>query len=337
MRKIKSIVVLIFLGIGVCFGSEEACDTQLIPYKKHFVSLLSENDAYVNQYVDRYYTAGTRLSFTTEEMNFNCEDRDSKMAWAGYITLGWSKNKMTRFDISLNQDIYTPYSRVSHPISDHPYGAYLRLNFGVSHRSESLLENIFLALGMVGPSALGYETQKLIHYLTNNPKFYGWSHQLKNEFILNLNYQVIKKIYLWDSKYISSDILPSFDIALGNADTHVSIGTRLRIGYNLDSDFGVNKINSGFSGGEPYNNQFSFYVFGGISGKYQARNIFIQGNSFGKSTGLDMNYLAYDGEAGVAILYQGMRFAYTYTHTSKTFKSQPKAHDFGSIELNIAF
>lgn len=336
MKKFTSVFILFF---GVTVGlANDVCDTELTPYKKQFVNLLSENDAYANQYIDQYYTAGTSLGYTSEEYNFECEDRDSLMAWSRYLSVGWNKIKMTRFNISVIQDIYTPHSRVLIPNSpDHPYSGYLRLNFGVYHRSESVLESVFLSLGMVGPSALAYETQKLIHYLTNNPVFYGWSHQLRNEFIVNLNYQLIKKIYLWDSRFITSDILPGLDVALGNADTHVQIGTRLRIGYNLDSDFGVNKVNSSFSGGEAYNDRFSFYIFGGISGRYQARNIFIQGNSFGTPTGLDMKYFVYNGEIGAAVLYRGMRLAYTYTHRSKTFRNQAEPHNFGSFELNIAF
>ncbi|PAF48476.1 hypothetical protein BKH46_00770 [Helicobacter sp. 12S02634-8] len=335
---VKKIVSAFLVLLGVGLADDGVCDSGLIAYQKQFVNLLTENDAYANQYIDRYYTAGTSLGYSSREYDFSCEDKDSMMAWSRYVSLGYAQMKMTHFSFSLSQDIYTPYSRALTPsASDHPYSGYMRLNFGIIHRSLSVLESTFLSIGMVGPSALAYETQKLIHYLTSNPIFYGWKHQLKNELIVNLNYQLVKKFYLWDLRYLSSDILPALDVALGNADTHFQIGTRLRIGYNLDSDFGVNKVNTGFNGAQAYNDRFSAYIFGGIFGRYQARDIFIQGNSFGAPTGLDMEYFVYNGEIGAAILYQGMRFAYTYTHTSKTFKSQPQAHDFGTIELSIAF
>lgn len=342
--RINQVIFVIFCSFGWVLAdtmqtNTKDCKSQLIPYKKYFVSLLSENDAYVDQYVDRYYTAGTALSYTSKEYAFECEDKEAKMTWTNYLSLINQVPKITRFSLSLVQDIYTPFSRASTPSPnlDHPYGAYFRMNFGISQRTKSSLENIILSLGMVGPFALGYETQKLIHKLTHNPMFYGWKHQIKNELIVNVNYELIKKIYLWESLYFSSDILPALDIGLGNADTHFSIGSRVRLGYNLDSDFGINKINTGFKGMEPYNDYFSFYVFGGIFGHYQARNIFIQGNSFGSSTGVSLNYFVYEGEIGVAFLYQGVRFAYTYTHTSKTFRSQPKSHNFGGIEVNVAF
>lgn len=335
----SSLVGLLGILQAENIASEDTkCKTSgLLPYQKQFFNILTENDAYFNQFVDRYYSAGTVLEYVSKEYDFECEK--SKLSWLKYISFTPTKDKVTRFGIAIAQDIYTPYSRTNPPdIGDHPYGGYLRLDFKVSHRSSSMLENIMLSIGMVGPASFGYETQKFIHYLTHNPIFYGWGSQIKSEFIINLNYQLIKKINLWDSHYISSDILPAFEIALGNADTHFSIGGRWRVGYNLDSDFGVDKVNSSFSGGLPYNDRFSFYVFGGISGRYQARNIFIQGNSFGPPSGIDMEYFLYDGEIGGAILYKGLRFSYTFTHISKSFRSQPKGgHNFGSIEINIPF
>lgn len=342
---IKKAIFSSLIGLLSAIGAEnissqenvECKTSQLHPYQKQFFNILTENDAYFNQFVDRYYTAGTILEYVSKEHHFECEK--SKLSWLRFISFMPTAEKLTRFSIGIAQDIYTPYSRTNPPdVGDHPYGGYLRFDFKVSNRSQSMLENIMLSAGMVGPASLGYETQKFIHYLTHNPIFYGWGSQLKSEFIINLDYQLIKKINLWNSSYISSDILPAFEVALGNADTHFSIGGRWRMGYNLDSDFGVNKVNSSFSGGLPYNDRFSVYVFGGISGRYQARNIFIQGNSFGPSSGIDMEYFLYDGEIGGAILYRGFRFSYTFTHMSKSFRTQPKGgHNFGGFEIDIAF
>lgn len=340
--NIFQIVSLIFFSFSCIWADTLQIDIQdyespYIPYKKQFITLLSENDTYANQYVDRYYTAGTALSYVSKEYIFGYDNK-SKTKWINYLSLINQAPKITRFNVGLLQDIYTPFSRASNPPAlDHLYGAYLRMNFGISQRTKTLLENVTLSLGVVGPFALGYETQKLIHQLTHNPMFYGWKHQIKNEFILNFNYQLIKKIHLFSLPYFSSDILPALEIGLGNADTHFSIGSRVRLGYNLDSDFGVNKINTGFKGMEPYNDSLSFYVFGGIFGRYQTRNIFIQGNSFANSTKTELNYFVYESEMGIALLYQGARLSYTYTHTSKTFKSQVKAHNFGAIEITIAF
>ena len=40
------------------------------------------------------------------------------------------------------------------------------------------------------------------------------------------------------------DFFGTLDVALGNADTHIGAYGTFRIGYNLDNDFGVQKINA---------------------------------------------------------------------------------------------
>ncbi len=52
----------------------------LKPYKKHKVVLLSDNDAYVDIYSDKYYSAAHRISYISPEWNFHGEDNESK-AW----------------------------------------------------------------------------------------------------------------------------------------------------------------------------------------------------------------------------------------------------------------
>lgn len=329
---------IFMLFVSVCLGNLFGKNfTDIKPYKKHFISILSENDAYFNEYVDEYYSAGTVLEYTSAEYDFSKEK--SKLAFLKYLSiLGQKSPKATRYSLALAQDVYTPYYR-GYPIDpqDHPYAGYLRMNFQVSQRRENSLENLTLSLGVVGKAALAEQTQEIVHKLTDNPTFYGWNTQLKNEFILNFNYEVIKRLFIIKTSYFSIDTLPALDLALGNADTHIRVGTRLRIGYNLESDFGVDKVNTSFSGNKPYNDNFSLYIFGGIFGTYQAKNIFIQGNTFGPYTDLVMKNFFYDAEVGGAILYKGFRLSYSVTHVSQTFQSQPKPHNFGSIELNFAF
>ncbi|STP12695.1 putative Outer membrane protein [Helicobacter mustelae] len=304
-------------------------ESNLTPYHKSFFTIITENDAYLNAHVDRFYTAGT---------NFNYTSKEYLNSWLGYLSYDFRSPKASRWQIAINQDLYTPISRKANPgPKTHPYAGYLSLNFLISQRRENSIEDLQLQIGVVGPDALGKQTQALIHHLTHNPIFYGWNRQLKNEFILNLTYEYIHRFTLLDSRYFSIDVLPGLKVALGNAKTFAGFGGRLRMGYNLKSDFGVEKVNTGFLGSKPYNDAFSFYVFGGVSGSYVIRNIFIQGNSFGPPTDLSLEHFIYDLEFGASIMYKGFRFSYVITRLSKQFQAQRGAHSFGSIVLSFAF
>lgn len=110
----------------------------------------------------------------------------------------------------------------------------------------------------------------------------------------------------------------------------------MRVGYNLDADFGPNQIHSNFAGGEPYSNRFSFYLFAGAMGSFQPLDIFVQGND--PQTMASPNCPIFSTMlGGVAILYKGWRFAFSAIDLSKTFRDQRQNHNIGSIELDLAF
>ena len=323
------LVILVPLGLRA---------QDFVPYQKSFFSIISENDAYFNQFrrasihSDRYYTAGSILSFTSKEY-------DLSDSWLKYLSYKYDDEKFSRYEVALRQDIYTPFSRSAQvDLSDHPYAGFLGVDLFLFNRRKSSLETIRLELGMVGPASLAQQTQNLIHKITHNPFFKGWNTQIRNEFILNLFYEYTYKYDLLDTKYFGIDMLPTLKVALGNANTFFGGGGRIRFGYNLHSDFGINKINTSFSGGMPYSDKFSFYIFAGVFGSYVARDIFIQGNSFGTPRNLELEHFLYDAELGFAFLYKGFRFAYVATYQSKQFSGQLNGgHEIGSIILDFSF
>ncbi len=305
----------------------------LKPYEKSFFTILSDNDAYYNPYTDYYYTAGTLLVYTTKEFDFS-------HSFARFLSLNASNKHLSRLSFGLHQDIYTPIKRDANAdIRDFPYGGFLAFEASIANRRMSSLEVIKLQVGMIGPSALAKQTQKLIHLITKNPIFYGWNTQLQNEFALNLYYDFIYRYNLFSSQTLgglSMDILPTIAIAIGNVATYVSTGSRIRLGYNLDVDFGSSKINTSSSGSLPYSNTFSFYIFAGVVGKYVIRDAFIQGNSFNPRN-LKLQNATYNAELGASISYKGFSLSYIFTQVGRGFEGALPYHNFGSLVLNFAF
>ncbi|MFC3847709.1 lipid A deacylase LpxR family protein [Helicobacter baculiformis] len=315
--------------------------TTLVPYKKQYIELLSENDAYVYP-VDRYYTAGNRVGYVSKEYNFwGAAYHKSWMAWSRYVSLLYKSPKMTRFSISVTQSIYTPLlkNRLYNGVvpHDHLYAGWLRADVGIFQRSAHTLESIFLSFGTVGPNAFAEQIQDWVHNMRGDAKFLGWSHQIRNEFIFEFSYQWLRKVPLLTTRFFSIDMIPGADITLGNAITHFRLGSMLRMGYNLDADFGPNKINSNFSGGFPYSNKLSIYVFVGASGTYQPIDVFVQGNSPETRNVTYLPPALYAVEGGIALLYKGFRVAFIATNLSKTFRDQPQSHNIGTAEVSLAF
>lgn len=320
----------------------------IVPYHKQYIGILSENDAYYNSYVDRYYTAGNRIVYTSKEYDYYCEDltykenqsfKRSKLWWLGKISLLRSPH-VTKWDIGIAQEMYTPKNKYA-PLTkeeDYPYAGYLYLSFGITSRNAYTEESLKLHLGVVGPAALAQYTQDFIHTAFGlGGKLPGWDSQIHNEPIFNLHYQLTKKFYIFNTKYLSADVLPAASAALGNANTYVALSGRIRIGYNLDTDFGVSKINHAIDSSPPHSDKFSIYGFVGAGGRFVIKNIFISGNTFQKGTNLDITRFVYDLEGGVAMSIKGIRLSYTFSHRSKEFSTQASYMNFSSISLQIAF
>lgn len=335
------ICLLLLFCVGLSARSLLETPTSLTPHQKQYIDLLSENDAYVYP-VDRYYTAGNRVGYASKEYNFwGAAHRHSWMAWSRYLSLLYKSPKMTRFSISVTQSIYTPSLKnrlitgvVPH---DHLYAGWLRADFGIFQRSQHVLEKLNFSFGTVGPHAFAKEIQDWIHNMRGDKKFYGWAHQLRNEFIFEFTYQYLYKLPLLTTRFFSIDMLPGATITLGNAITQFRLGSMLRMGYNLDADFGPNKINSNFSGGFPYSDRLSIYGFVGASGTYAPLDIFVQGNSLDTRNVTFLPPALFAVEGGVALLYKGFRLAFVATNLSKTFRDQPLSHNIGTAEVSLAF
>lgn len=322
----KLFFIFYFSFIGVI------CASELIPYKKNHITLLSDNDAYFEPTnYDRYYTAGHNLSYTSKEYIY------SPLSNIALLSRLFDDEYVSAFGISFGQEIYTPQSRyaVPPPKNDAPYAGYIYLDAMIQNRTYNFLEQLELNTGLVGEDALGKEAQDYIHNLIGLYHFAGWDYQIKNEFILNLYY---KAIYRFDVLENIIDFLPYGIIALGNARTHAEFGMRMRIGYGLNGDFGIQKATTNRIGTTSLNDCFRFYILGGISERFVGRNIFIQGNTIGGfKTELDINRLVYEAELGAIVAYKGISLSYIYSYKQKEFSTQPSNSNYATIALEISF
>ncbi len=304
---------------------------ELIPYNRHHISLSSDNDAYFESTnYDRYYTAGHNLSYVSKEFSNTIFDNISLLTFI-------SDERVQAFGVSIGQEIYTPNARFSliPPTNDAPYGGYLYINTMLQTRTNNFLEQISLNLGVVGKYSFAKEAQDLIHDLVNYRHLLGWDNQIKNEFIFNVYYKGMYKFSVIDDII---DLLPYASIALGNAHTHLEIGTRLRIGYGLNGDFSSPKATTNHIGSTSINDSFRIYFVCGVSERLVGRNIFLEGNTIGgyKSM-LDLNRFVYETELGATIAWRGISLSYMYSYKQKEFVEQLANSNYATIRLEVSF
>ena len=314
------------------------------PYENYF-SLSYENDL-IGDGEDKYYTSGVRLTY----FNVNTPVPDIVDDVAETIPTV-ETNATTSTFFTLGQNLYTPSDiTVRNPDEDErPYAAWLYGSVGLSTLTNDHYDEFELTLGVVGPEALGEQTQKFIHrHITDSPTPKGWSNQLDFEPGLILSWQRRWPQGLGGNWYvdIGDDFRlraePGVNASLGNIYTYAGAGLTFIFGpYQdtlQDTPPRVKPAMAGTGFFTVPDQKWSWHAFAGVDGRAVARNIFLDGNSFDdNSPGVDKKPLVGDAVAGVAFTLYDYRLSYTANYRSKEFYGQEKDTFFGSLTLTSRF
>lgn len=299
------------------------------------LSFVIENDIF---YSDQYYTNGVRASWTTAA--------DKRPEWAlnaARLFPFFPDNASVRTNYAIGQNMYTPKETEmkNPPSDDHPYAGWLYGSVGLIAENGRQLDQIEFTLGVVGPASLAEQTQKFVHKVRGIDIPQGWDTQLKNEPGFILTYQRSWRSYVSESFLgVPFDITPHAGGALGNVFTYANTGITLRYGEGLPVDYGPPRIQPSLPGSGFFIPQkhLSWYLFAGIEGRYVARNIFLDGNSFTDSRSVDKERFVGDLQMGVVVSKGNVRLAYTKVLRTREFKTQPAdRQDFGALSVSVQF
>ncbi|GAA4103784.1 lipid A deacylase LpxR family protein [Mucilaginibacter panaciglaebae] len=172
----------------------------------------SDNDSYLGQGSDRYYTDGLYFYFRHALDVKNNTDL---------------QNKVLGFD--LGQKIFNPQSGDVPSVNyiDRPFAGYLYAGASMNYlyKNEANLK-LGVQIGIVGPASGAQEAQKWVH---KNFGFYapnGWQYQIKNDVELNLSGQYNRLI----GRDTALDLSFTSYANLGTGITGAGAGVLLRLG-----------------------------------------------------------------------------------------------------------
>ncbi len=312
---------------------------------KNYLSFSYENDL-IGDGKDQYYTSGVRATY----FNVDTDLPDSIKNAASAIP-GFNVNDTTGTFFTLGQNLYTPSSILSPTANpkDRPYAAWLYGSVGMATLTADHLDELELTLGVVGPEALGEQTQKFIHtHITGSPTPRGWKNQLDFEPGVILSWQRRWPrgingdwhLDLGDDFRIRAE--PSVNVSLGNIYTYAGAGLMLTFGPHQgvlqDTPPRVKPAMSGTGYFDVPDNKWGWYMFAGVDGRAVARNIFLDGNSFdGDSPSVDKKIFVGDAVAGVAFTLYDYRLSYSANYRTQEFDGQGDDTFFGSITLTTRF
>lgn len=315
------------------------------------VILYFENDLFYNS--DKYYTNAVQFRAVSPPLRALSDNKIFGNALDGLMDQAEHMQANTlQYNVSVGfgQLIFTPDDTDARELQkdDRPYAGHLYGFMALHAKQQYMMDTAELALGIVGPSALGEPAQNDVHRVRGLPTARGWHNQLRDEPTLMLTWT---RNYRLNTDSVNSgwawDILPYHSLTAGNALTQAAVGTEVRWGWNLPGSFATSQIRPGSGIDAPTTGMLSpkvpgapnwgWYFFGGAEGRAVAHNIFLDGNTWRDSHSIDKRPLVGDLNFGVAVIYEGVRVSYNHVYRTKEFYGQKRGQNFGSITLAIPF
>ena len=310
--------ILLAAGENSAYG-ENTANTEVISDKEKdpfhgYLSFAWENDMYFQR--DYYYTNGFQIDFFHIKLEASPFSRI-------LLPPGRKQTGGDYHGLQLRQEIFTPKDLSADTISagDHPYSSTLTLTqlkiVNLPDRAVRLTSGF--QLGVLGPAALGFKTQELAHHISNPSRPpQGWDNQVKNDIIINYNFQ-------FEKSFLHSK-LSMFGIQgrsrLGTLHTDVSAG----MWFRLDARSGYFQ-RLGPSGGKRLNLLMHFSA----SATHVFYDATLQGGMFNKSSSyyiIDEKMIRWLGQARLSATLElwGHQLVFFSHLTSPRFKnSSPHA------------
>jgi len=336
MKSLIRVIVFLFIITSSNASLSEELPSNPRKDKDSVFSITHENDFFAGE--DEGYTSGVKMSVLSSENDTPAWIKNTAnffpfMARAGH----------KRYGVAFGQILYAPGDLTKSQLikDDRPYAAYLYGGVGLISDLGYRIDNMQFSIGMVGPSALGKQTQKFVHKNIAGVYPRGWDNQLKDELGLELSYErKWRALYEFSPFGYGFDATPHIGMSLGNVHTHASTGVTFRFGYDLPADYGPPLIRPNLPGSDffhPHTSGIGWYVFTGFEGRAVARDIFLDGNTFKKSHHVDKKHFIGGIQSGIALTYESIRLAYIHNFRTKEFKQQRNADEFGALTLSVRF
>ena len=283
---------------------------------------------------DRNYVNGLRIGWTSPTGAV-----PAALADFGHAVWG---DGTQRISIGVEQKIFTPQntSAIDPPLYDEPYAGYLAATLGLIQDTPTTRSVLAVSAGVVGRDAGAEIVQNGFHSIIGQSGTHGWAYQLPSEPAFDVLASRTWRVPLAGGDGLAVDALPQLSGMIGTTEDYIEPAINFRIGEGLDSDFGAPLLRPGPSGSNAYDptRPFVWYLFAGIAGKLVGHDEFLSGLDFQDSRSVDPYRGVGQFQAGVAVIWHGVRISYTQVFQTRRFHGEVGGlHEYGSLALSARF
>lgn len=304
------------------------------------LSVTAENDIYAPRGQDRHYSNGVRLNYSPATI-------PDTFTWLGSVLGDETSDNHPRYEFVFGQNIYTPEYDVSgHPaMDDRPFAGWLYTGLSVTSQQAGHTDYLAIHAGIVGPAALGWQSQNLIHKIIDDPELSGWENQLDNEPGLLVRYRRSWFIQLTEQGDTRLDLVPALGFSLGNIMTDVAAALSVQYGNyppGMETPSRLDGEHAAAGSNIPIvNNQTQWKFFASAQQRAVLRNIFLDGNTFSTSASVSKRRFVYDLVTGFALGFgqfdTPVTLSFNLTFRGREFELQRGSDSFGSVTLGIQY
>ncbi|MFT2097828.1 lipid A deacylase LpxR family protein [Marinomonas sp. 2405UD66-6] len=279
-RKAESFLKTFASILFLLYGTQAYSDVS-------WMSATLDNDFFVGE--DNGYTNGIYVSkYNVYDGSYSQHEAD---IWVKPLMWSMPNRSIDRAVnvYSFGQTLTTPYD-ISQAIpseSDLPYSAVISFTNTYISAGPSYADRVSTTLGIVGPLALGEESQKAIHSIISAQEPKGWDTQLNNELVFEFSRGRIWREWISDSGH--ADILLGGNIGLGTLSSSVSTAAVFRYGKNLESSYAT-ALFADSRTSNPIAVNGGWFVYSGLALKYYFNQIYTDGNTFSDSRSIDYDH-----------------------------------------------
>ena len=303
-----------------------------------------ENDAFTGS--DNNYTNGVGFTWVSNEIS-TFDEQSFVRRWSkfwSFLPFVGNSGSRTFASWSIAQEMHTPddIENPDPPLDDQPYAGVLYLDSAIYTRQERWAHAWQLRVGVVGPASHADDVQRWYHEVTGNHKPMGWSTQMPNELVVNVGYT---GSYLLAAGELGGSaswrVIPVANVGLGNYFTGAGLGLYGEIGWNLVDAFGGTALRQGFNGASTVGvgpvKGWSVSLSGGVAGYGVVHYLPLDGTVFKDSRSADSEPFIGMGTLGLSVRHDNFVFFLGRTYFTKTFETERRRPEFGTMSLSWYF
>lgn len=150
-----------------------------------------------------------------------------------------------KWGIEISQQIWTP-NWLSYPIpikDQRPYAGVLQLTTNYLSIQEKKAQQFSLSLGTMGEHSYAEQGQKKVHSVIKSVYPRGWKYQVQQPLIATFSYLRNQSLHTSENAWFQWQVINSSEFKLGNFRNEASTGFLIKVGSDLGSSIGAQKIN----------------------------------------------------------------------------------------------